>query len=416
MGEKCIIYISSTNYKLVSAGTEKFMGGVINSFKEKHVHSLQFFPLVNINSRLKGIGVERNYIGVNYDGVFVGTYLLDDMASAAKYIAEKYNLMYDRVIINQLHSWNLKKLTGILGDLGLPIILIVHDYMMVCPYMMSQDSDALKCGKFIDQPSASHCNDCKYKEMGRKHFEEMQAFFINNNEKICRVVFPSCSAEKNWLNVFPSLARKSTVRPHLKYDILNEDKRWNKKIRIGYLGFISDIKGYSEWLQLMRKLDNKKFEFYYFGGAVEQAERDGANGVMVDFNSPEMPGMVEQLRKNKIDIAFLWSNCQETYSYTYYEAFEAGCWIATSLHSGNITDQVLKNGNGKAFKNLNECMQFLRNLKEETNVARIINVNTNSSLAEFEPIEINVSKISSDMSKKPKYVLSFLYSHLRRVK
>ena len=62
MGEKCIIYISSTNYKLVSAGTEKFMGGVIDSFKEKNVHALQFFPLVNINNRFERIGVERNYI------------------------------------------------------------------------------------------------------------------------------------------------------------------------------------------------------------------------------------------------------------------------------------------------------------------------------------------------------------------
>ena len=154
MGEKCIIYISSTNYKLVSAGTEKFMGGVIDSFKEKNVHALQFFPLVNINNRFERIGVERNYIGVNYDGVFVGTYLLEDMASATRYLAEKYNLVYDRVIINQLHSWNLIKLTEKFDDLGLPIILIVHDYMMVCPYMMSQDSDALKCGNFIDRPRA----------------------------------------------------------------------------------------------------------------------------------------------------------------------------------------------------------------------------------------------------------------------
>ena len=416
MGEKCIIYISSTNYKLVSAGTEKFMGGVIDSFKEKNVHALQFFPLVNINNRFERIGVERNYIGVNYDGVFVGTYLLEDMASATRYLAEKYNLVYDRVIINQLHSWNLIKLTEKFDDLGLPIILIVHDYMMVCPYMMSQDSDALKCGNFIDRPSASHCGECKYKKIGRKHFEEMNAFFINNNEKICRVIFPSCSAEKNWLNVFPSLAEKSIVRPHLKYDILNEEKKWNKTIRIGYLGFISDIKGYSEWLQLMRKLDKRKFDFYYFGGTVDQAEKDGANGVMVDFNSPEMPGMVEQLKKKKIDIAFLWSNCQETYSYTYYEAFEAGCWIATSLHSGNITDQVLKNKNGKAFKNLNDCIQFLSNLQEESHVTRIVNVKTNNSLTEFEPIEINISKIVCNKSKKPKYILSFLYSCLRRTK
>ena len=84
----------------------------------------------------------------------------------------------------------------------------------------------LVCVIFIFQTrsSASHCGECKYKKIGRKHFEEMNAFFINNNEKICRVIFPSCSAEKNWLNVFPSLAEKSIVRPHLKYDILNEEK------------------------------------------------------------------------------------------------------------------------------------------------------------------------------------------------
>lgn len=62
MGEKCIIYISSTNYKLVSAGTEKFMGGVIDSFKEKNVHALQFFPLVNINNRFERIGVAIYWI------------------------------------------------------------------------------------------------------------------------------------------------------------------------------------------------------------------------------------------------------------------------------------------------------------------------------------------------------------------
>lgn len=40
MSEKCILYISSTNYKLVSAGTEKFMGGLlIHSIRKE---SIQF--------------------------------------------------------------------------------------------------------------------------------------------------------------------------------------------------------------------------------------------------------------------------------------------------------------------------------------------------------------------------------------
>lgn len=416
MGEKCILYVSSTNYKLVSAGTEKFMGGVIDSFKEKCIHSLHFFPLVNINNKLKKIGIERNYVGVNYDGKFLGTYLVEDMLSAVEYIAGKHKLIYDRVIVNQLHSWNLKILTKLFDSLELPIILVVHDYMMVCPYMMRRDSSALRCGGAIDRPSIEHCGNCKYTELGREHFEVINNFLIDNREQIFRVIFPSYSVKTNWLKVFPYLIEKCVVRPHLQYEILEEEKKWNHKIRIGYLGYISDIKGYSEWKQLMERLDKEKFEFYYFGGAIEQAENDGAKGILVDFNRPELPGMVEQLRRNKIDIAFLWSNCQETYSYTYYEAFEAGCWVVTSLYSGNIADQVLKNGNGKVFSNLNDCIEFLMNLQGKTGTARIINVKTNSSLIEFAPEKLIISNNLCKKGKRPNYIMSYLYSHLRRVK
>ena len=32
MREKCIVYISSTNYKIVSAGTEKFISEIIDAY------------------------------------------------------------------------------------------------------------------------------------------------------------------------------------------------------------------------------------------------------------------------------------------------------------------------------------------------------------------------------------------------
>ena len=416
MSEKCIIYISSTNYKLVSAGTEKFMGEVIESFKRKGIHSLQFFPLVNLNNKLKKLRIERNYIGVNYDGSFIGTYLVDNILLAIEYMAEKYNLTYDRIIINQLHSWNLKKLTGIFNSLGISIILIVHDYMMVCPHMMKPDSDSIRCGEFLDRPNLNRCNYCKYEEEKGYYFEKINCFFSDNFERICRVIFPSDSAKNTWLKFYPYLTKKSVVRPHLTYKIMNEEKMWNNKLRIGYLGYISSNKGYSEWLQLINALDKNKYDFYYFGESLERAENDGVRGILVDFNSSEKNSMVKQLKRNKIDIAFLWSNCRETYSYTYYEAFEAGCYVVTSLHSGNITDQVLINKNGKTFSNLNECIYFLNNLQGYTNITKIINVRPNSSLIEFEPnISDTGKKICKD-GKKPNCILSLLYSHFRRAK
>ena len=417
MSEKCIIYISSTNYNLVSAGTEKFMKGVMDLFEKEKVHSLHFFPLSNINNKLQKLGIEKNYIGINCDGAFIGIYLLDDMVAAVKFVADKYNFEFDRIIVNQLHLWNLSKLTKMFELLELPIFLVVHDYMMICPYMMEKDSNTLECGRNIDKPSAHRCGKCKYATVEKVHFKNFVSFLEDNRERICRVVFPSDSSKQNWINVFPYLSESSIIRSHLKYNILKEDRSLNKKIRIGYLGHISDIKGYSEWLKLMRCLDDKNFEFYYFGGDVKQAERDGAKGIYVNFNLKKLPSMVEQLKFNNIDIAFLWSNCQETYSYTYYEAFEAGCWIVTSFHSGNITDQVLKNKNGKVFKNVDECIDYLNGLKGNISTARIVNVKNNSSLTEFMPqqnvVFNNINKIES---KRPDFVMSYLYSNLRGIK
>ena len=417
MGEKCILYVSSTNYKLVCAGTEKFMGGLIDTFrKEDVVHSIQFFPLVKVNDKLNKLGLNTFYLGVNYDGEFVGTYLIEDALAAIEYISKKYDLECDRVIINQLHRWNLISLSVFLSELKLPIILVVHDYMMVCPYMMLSDSKAIECGNVIEKPSKERCICCKYAEQEIEHFDEINGFFLAINELICKVVFPSCSAQNNWIKVFPYLMGRSTIRPHLKYINRTVTRQWKNKIRIGYLGYISDIKGYSEWLKLMNSLDKDRFEFYYFGAAIKQAEKDGAHAILVDFNCPGSPGMVEQLVVNKIDIAFLWSNCQETYSYTYYEAFEAGCWIVTSSHSGNITDEVRRNENGRTFDTIEECVLFLNDLQGEYAILKIENVKSNCSTTDFTPTQKDTGIRKHSKAKRPKQMMSLLYRYLRRSK
>jgi len=53
--------------------------------------------------------------------------------------------------------------------------------------------------------------------------------------------------------------------------------------------------------------------------------------------------MIDALRKNEIDVAFLWSICPETFSFTLYEALASGCYIVTNSASGNIQDTILRN-------------------------------------------------------------------------
>jgi len=50
--------------------------------------------------------------------------------------------------------------------------------------------------------------------------------------------------------------------------------------------------------------------------------------------------MAETLRDHNIDVAFLWSICPETFSFTLYESLSAGCTILTNQNSGNIQAYV----------------------------------------------------------------------------
>jgi len=50
--------------------------------------------------------------------------------------------------------------------------------------------------------------------------------------------------------------------------------------------------------------------------------------------------MTEALQDNNIDVAFLWSICPETFSFTLYESLAAGCTVLTNRNSGNIQAYV----------------------------------------------------------------------------
>ena len=120
------------------------LADIIDTFNKEGIHSIQLFPLVNLNNKLNRINSNAFYIGVNCDGEFIGAYSIKDTLSAIEFIKNRYNYHCDRVIINRLHGWKLEKLSYILKELNLPIIVVVHDFLMVCPFMMLSDSNALR--------------------------------------------------------------------------------------------------------------------------------------------------------------------------------------------------------------------------------------------------------------------------------
>ena len=93
--------------------------------------------------------------------------------------------------------------------------------------------------------------------------------------------------------------------------------------------------------------------------------------------------MVETLRNHNIDVAFLWSICPETFSFTLYESLSAGCAILTNRNSGNIQAYVREHpetgvvlDDEKALMKLFEWDDFVDYLgkshKEDRKIASIV--------------------------------------------
>ncbi|MCP6651821.1 hypothetical protein NL518_27345, partial [Klebsiella pneumoniae] len=93
------------------------------------------------------------------------------------------------------------------------------------------------------------------------------------------------------------------------------------KIKIGYIGGQSPIKGYLQWKEVVNQY-KESYDFYHLGSW--QEELAGVSYIPVSVLKQGDEKMVEAIRAHKIDIAFLWSNCPETYSFTFFESLAAG--------------------------------------------------------------------------------------------
>ena len=74
--------------------------------------------------------------------------------------------------------------------------------------------------------------------------------------------------------------------------------------------------------------------------------------------------MVNAIKKNDIDIVFLWSPWPETYSYTFFESYISGANVITCKDSGNIAYQVQKLKCGKVFNNEKDLFDNMNNIGE----------------------------------------------------
>ena len=331
-----VISISRNNFILVLNGLNKFVREQMTLFnKNGYINIHLFWRYYNLKC-FQGL-----YFFVVKDGSMVGMF----SAAELSHIIGKVKA----VIIHSIATMDPDALDLLLDnvDISIPILYYIHDFSCICSNIKLMYNNKVFCRGYED--GWRKCVTCKSGERKRGIFEYHKKLFQRKN---LAIITPSNNTKGIIQRSFDLDSKKIRVIPHQKYRIVNKENiRTNQEIKVAYVGYKHIHKGWEVFKRLVGDYCGK-YKFYCFGASNEIIE--GVEYIDVSFITEGEQAMTNKLVEYGIDVSLLLSLCPETYSYTYYESFAAGVFVVTSTLSGNIYDQVLKNGNGIAVKNYQE--------------------------------------------------------------
>lgn len=364
-----VLTISYGDYTTGIGGTDKVILSQHLVFGKNSISTLHISPLTNIGR----FPVKAVVWQMIEDGEDKGVFSTE---SVIKYLAELSSRKFalKAVLIHHLKNIHIDELSRIVGSNSAPMFFYLHDYMSICPF-----GGLLKNGKIycdVTDISIDNCRDCcYYSENLVRYAKKIEQFFSEFDQRLCFVA-PSDTAKKVWTKRFPQYSEKVYVIFHQgfegKYQGNISPVQSQEPVKIAFVGYQSEVKGWSHWYSAVNRLyDDKKNYLYYQLGMVKD-HADYIKEINVDFKSNLM-AMTNELRRNQIDVAVLWSTLPETYSYTFYEAFSANCFIITNSYSGNIANQVRLRENGIIGERIDSLYDILKDedlLRNQINAFR----------------------------------------------
>lgn len=351
-----VVMFSHTNYKKNNnGGTEKFIRNIQELYNKDYISVICFFPI----KRLK------NFVGILVDGKYFGVEKIKNIPKLIKQFESIVNNKCLGIIIQHLKGYDISSVEKVFKILDYKIILAIHDFYFICNTFNFLKNKDTFCG--LDMPSEEKCKNCHNYNSIKTFSKNRDKFFNTIDSKVDKIIFPSEFCEKKWIEAFPQYENRAIIRHHLEYYGVYDKKKNNKRIKIAYIGRKSKTKGIETW----RKLCSiNTYEFYYFGIDIDNNnENEIFVSSLIDNN------MTNKLREYNIDIVVLWSIIPETYSFTYYEASSAGCYVITNKNSGNICEQIKNNNNGKIYESEEELLNDFKSKNIEKSFYEFSNNN-----------------------------------------
>lgn len=355
MEKEFVLSISYGNYLIQNGGTDKVIREHRDIFLKMGVNYVFLFPVCK-NMTLFGKKIEIHRWGLNIGNEFVGIYDFNGiLAKLYKLKKEKY--VCKAIFIHHLWRIVLPELETILDSYNAAIYYYLHDMYSVCNDNNMLRRNGKYCGYGLSIQTCK--NKCEYKELSVERRRTFNSLLKKYALRI-QCIAPSPCVKKIYDHTFSRFSDKIIVIPHQKQSgTYVRDKSKGTTLRIAFVGAQKPNKGWNMFKDLIFKFgSNPNYEFFYFGNGTEQLEF--VKNIEVSVQKDGQNAMVEALRKYNVDVVLLLSTWPETYSYTYYESYAAGCYVVALRVSGNIADMVEKNKNGHVFVDSETLIEYFQ--------------------------------------------------------
>ena len=290
---------------------------------------------------------------LNLDGQFLGFADDDTLLAVLKTLVEAGT--FKSIQLHHLMGWRLDYIARILRAAeGVPIYFWLHDFFSICPNYPLLRNDREYC--HAPDPQSNACQLCTYGAIRPLHYQAFNDLFQHFP---IEAIAPSEFALELWRQKFPAFGGEGQVVPNasLEWGDRLSQTGIEQPLKVAFVGYPVFHKGWQTWLNLTEKFGkDPRYKFYHFSSDWQPSSN--FEKVSVEVTRKNRTAMTDALMEKKIDIAFLWSICPETFSFTLYESLAAGCYIITNPASGNIQNTISKNPKwGAVFAGENELLE-----------------------------------------------------------
>lgn len=231
----------------------------------------------------------------------------------------------DLVQINSFES-HAFDLVSIAKQNNIPIVYVIHDFLLLCPSLFLIDSTGGYCGTCSFSDEREGCLESNpYAVYGQGNAAVLHRFrtFVRDVllPQIDIFVAPSLSAKKHFSAIYDSVSDRAVVIPHIapkKKQRAPSHRKDNEPLRVGFLGALHPIKGLNTIEEVMARVDSSKFIFTAYGTLSKDIPK------LINQGEYHYSTISETLAVSDLDLICIFPTIPETYSYTLSEAAAAG--------------------------------------------------------------------------------------------